>query len=412
MSSAALQAQLEGITRVLEKQGYEVFFEDPEIDRAEGLITLQDVYLKQRSPAQETYIKQVEIQTSTADVLRYMLPFSGGISALREVRLRLSEMQHRQELRGAGFDLTFLQLSLRGDLGDLAQSAASGFNMMPAEAQQLSGRMLHFKAFYDVKLELLPFNIPFPELQEVSFDAAYNPETDALEIAEATVSAFDARMYFGGRIEPFSSVRAAFPEAASAAGRDIELRAELTHHENDTLNIGSDGLGMSFDRFQLRYEGRMQPGASLWERLFSEEAEIASRLENLMLRAPATFQSIYGQPLRFLGLPADGVRINALSLGYRIKTDRAEITSLAIENPYADINFTGGLRFDETEGNAGWIWENAGFHIRPSTREAQRFVETASDFFGLQLPQTSNNDGFPTYRIAIKGSLSAPELGL
>lgn len=413
-TDAALRAQLDAFKQQLEKQGYEVLIEDPVIERSEGIIKTNNVYLNHPEKQHNIYIDHVEIQVSTRDVLRFMMPFSEGLSSLQQIQLQLSQMKYRQEARGTGFDFDFMQLSLKGDIEDLAQSAISGFDIMPSQQQELTGRVLNFKAFYDTKLTFTSLKIPFPEVSRLFFDLAYHPEDDFLDVRQAEISAFDALMSLDGRVQPLSLVPSAFKEDATASERRLELHAELTHEDEDTLHIGADGFGLSFDLFQVAYEGLVVPGKGLRHSLFSDEVRVETRVENLMLRSPQTFRSTYGQPLRFLGLSPDGLRIEGIALAYSIQGDRAEITSFEVANPYADINFVGGLRYENTAENDGWNWENAGFRITPKTAESKRFIDSFSNFFGLQIPQQNpdSDQQFPTYELPLKGRMTTPELEL
>lgn len=413
-ADAALQAQLNTLTQELEQQGYEVSIEDPVINRNEGLITTQGIYLRHEEKQERIQVDVAEIQLSTAEFFRFMIPFAGGVSNIEQLRLRLSGLEYRRERRGTGFDLDFFELSLDGNITDLLQSAASGFDVMPAKQQQLTGRLLNFKAFYDAKLEIYPVKIPFPELSRLFFELEYSPENDRLELQQVEISAFEALMNLSGHIEPVSAARVAAETEDTGQQRSIKLETTLTHEEDDTLRIGADGLGIAFGRLDLSYEGVVLPGKGLRHSLFSEQVSVAARAETFMLTTPQTFRSTYGQPLRFLGISPEGLKLEGISLAYRIQDDRAEITTLELANPYADINFTGALRYRSTSSAPGWDWENAGFHVTPKTAEANRFIQSAGNFFGLRIPVTepAENRRFPSYQLPLKGRLTAPEIDL
>lgn len=416
-SENALRNQFKLLTEALEEQGYEVSMQSPVAERTNGLVKTSEVYIEHPEEGISLYLQHVEMGVSTGDLLRYMLPFSGGLADLRQARIHLSGARFRQEKRGTGFDFDVLELSLDGNLGDFARAAATRFAVMPEEFQQLTGNLVGFSAFYDTKLDFMEFEVPYPEISRVFVEMGYSPEADRLDITRAELSVFNALLSLAGHVDQVSAAQAALAsskEQASELNRMLSMAAELKPVDGDTLHIGADGLGLSFDVFEVDYEGIMNPGQSLRESFFSGQVSVSTRIENLMLRSPQTFRSTYGQPLRFLGISPDGIRIEGLQLAYSIQGDEATINSFELLNPFADVNFVGGLHYEDGEDRSRWKWENAGFHITPKTAESNRFINTFANFFSLDIPEhrPGEDHEFPTYQLAIKGSLGSPDIQL
>jgi hypothetical protein len=416
-SNKALNAQLEALNDTLEKQGYEMMMERPVIDQQEGSLSIPELYLKHPGKGTETYFSEVKIQLSREDILNYVQPFSEGLSAIKQVTVSLSEAEHRNSQDDKSFSFDFLSITLAGDLQDFLDSAAGDFENMPQQEHEISGRLLNLQAYYELGPEPANFFVPTPGINFMSFDLLFRPETDQLVMQDVRLALFNSQLQMTGTVDQFSSLRSAsaayrqkHPEATPGP---LELNAEITPARADTLGIGADGLGMTFDAANLELRGLINTDDENGQRFFSEHS-VNAGIENIWLLSPETFQSTYGQALSFLGLSSESLRIPAIGLSYHLKGDVAEITSFNIENSYADVDFRGGLRYETLANEQAWSWQRAAFLITPSSSESNRFIQNFSSFFGLQIPvvDTSGNSPYPTYQLNVKGQLGTPELDL
>lgn len=416
-SNKALNAQLEAFNEALKKQGYEMMMEQPVIDQLEGSLRIPELYLKHPEKGTETYLSEVKIQLSREDILNYVQPFSEGLSAITQLTISLSEVEHRNSKDDKSFSFDFLSIILAGDLQDFLVSAAGDFENMPQQEHEISGRLLNLQAYYEVGPEPANFFVPSPGIDFMSFELLYQPESDQLVMQDVRLALFNSQLQMTGTVDQLSSLRSAsagyrqkHPEASPGP---LELNAEIAPARADTLGIGADGLGMTFDVANLKLQGLINTDNENGQRFFSEHS-VNAGIENIWLLSPDTFQSTYGQALSFLGLSSESLRIPGISLSYYLKDDVAEITSFNIENPYADVDFKGGLRYETMADQQVWNWQQAAFLITPKSSESNRFIQNLSSFFGLQIPvvNASGNSPYPTYQLDVKGQIGTPELDL
>jgi hypothetical protein len=416
-SNKALNAQLEALNTALQQQGYEMMMEQPVINQQDGSVRIPELYLKHPEKGTETYFSEVKIQLSLKDILNYVQPFSEGLSAIKKITVSLSEAEHRDSQNDKSFSFDYLGVTLSGDLQDILVSAAGDFENMPQKEHVVSGRLLNLQAYYEVGPEPANFYIPSPGIDFMSFELLFQPETDQLVIQDVRLDLFNSQLQITGTLDQFSSLRSAsaayrkkHPEASPGP---LELNAEIRPAETDTLGIGADGLGMTFDVANFELEGLINTTDGNGQRFFSEHS-VQAQIDNIWLLSPDTFQSTYGQALSFLGLSSESLRVPGIRLSYHLKDDVAEITSFNVENAYADVDFRGGLRYENMAGKQVWNWQQAAFLITPKSSESNRFIQNFSSFFGLQIPvaDPSRNGRYPTYQLNIKGQLGAPELTL
>lgn len=416
-SNKALNAQLQALNNAVEKQGYEMMMEQPVINQQDGSVSIPELYLKHPEKETETYFSEVKLQLSRKDILNYVQPFSEGLSAIRQVTVSLSEAEHRNSKDDKSFSFDYLSITLTGDLEDILMSAEGDFENMPQQQHVISGRLLNLQAYYEVGPEVANFSIPSPGIDFMSFDVLYQPETDQLVMQEIMLNLFRSELQMTGTVDQLSSLRSASASYRrnhpSVNTNPLEVSAEIRPAETDTLGIGADGLGMTFDVASFKLEGKINTADENRQRLFSEHS-VNAGIENIWLLSPHTFQSTYGQALSFLGLSSESLRIPEISLSYHLKDDVAEITSFNVENSYADVDFRGGLRYETMANQQSWSWQQAAFLVTPKSSESNRFIQSFSSFFGLQIPviNASGNSSYPTYQLNVKGQLGSPELEL